>query len=97
MASDLYVAAQASTLMVNAVDWVFRAGVNETQLKTFQGAMASIREELCDSEAECRVFSEQNCIVACEKPVLEDHVATLEDQSERNRKPGEFSYSEEGS
>ncbi|KAL7598536.1 hypothetical protein Lser_V15G27182 [Lactuca serriola] len=84
MASDLYVAAQASTLMVNAVDWVFRAGVNETQLKTFQGAMASITEELRDSEVECRVFSEQNCIVACDKAVLEDHVATLEVQTERH-------------
>ncbi|CAI9272063.1 unnamed protein product [Lactuca saligna] len=35
-------------------------------------------------------FAASNCIVACEKPSLEDHVATLEDQLERNRKLGRF-------
>ncbi|CAI9271673.1 unnamed protein product [Lactuca saligna] len=66
--------------MVAATNWVFHADVNETQLKALQGAIASIREELCDSEVECRLLSEQNCIVACEKAALEDHVATLEVQ-----------------
>ncbi|CAI9304499.1 unnamed protein product [Lactuca saligna] len=79
----LYVAAQASALMVAAADRVFRASVNEIQLKTFQGSMESIREELHDSEAEPRVLSEHNCIVDCEKAALEDHVATLEGRIER--------------
>ncbi|CAI9297974.1 unnamed protein product [Lactuca saligna] len=83
MADDLlYLATQASALMVVVADRVFRADVNETQLKTFQGTMISIREELHDSEVERRVLLEQNCIMACKKVALEDHVATLEGQKE---------------
>ncbi|CAI9268917.1 unnamed protein product [Lactuca saligna] len=69
--------------MVAAVDRVFRSGINEAQLKTSQDAIAGLREELRDSEAELRVLSEKNCIVAYEKAALEDHVATLEGQTEQ--------------
>ncbi|CAI9287425.1 unnamed protein product [Lactuca saligna] len=84
MDGDLrYVAAQTSTLMVAAVDRVCHAGANEKQSKALHGFVASIREELHDSEAEHRALSKHNCIKACEKAALEDHVATFEDRSER--------------
>ena len=83
MAGDLcYVAAQTSALMVAAANQVRRAGANERQLRVLQGALASMREEFRDSEAKHQVISEHNFIVACKKAALEDHVATLEDQSE---------------
>ncbi|CAI9298177.1 unnamed protein product [Lactuca saligna] len=83
MAGDLhYAATQTSALMVAATDRVCCANVNEKQLKTLQGVMTSIREELYDSEADHRVLSEQNCFVAYEKSSLEDHFPTLEDQTE---------------
>ena len=76
MAGDLrYIVAQASILMFVAVH------MSRTHLKTLQGVVASIREELWDSEADCQVLSEQNSIVACKKPALEDHMATLEVQT----------------
>ena len=84
MAGDLcYDAAQTSTLMVATAERVRHTGANERQLKAFQGVMASMREEFCDSKAEGQILFELNCIVAYEKAILEDHVASLEDQSER--------------
>ncbi|KAL7588712.1 hypothetical protein Lser_V15G39308 [Lactuca serriola] len=89
MAGDLrYVAAQTFAIMVVAADRVCRASVNEKQLKTFQGVMASIREELHDSEAERQPLSEQNFIVACDKAALEDHMTTLDDRLERLESQG---------
>lgn len=46
VADTSYAAAQASAVMVAAVDRVGPADVNEMQLKTLQGTVASIREEL---------------------------------------------------
>lgn len=57
MAGDLHYAAdQTSTLMVAAADRVCLIDVNEKLLKTFQGVVASIREELYDLEAERRIL-----------------------------------------
>lgn len=69
--------------MVSIADWVCRFGINEAHLKTLQDVIASLREELRDLEAERRVLSEKNCIVACKKTALGDHVATLEGQADR--------------
>ena len=77
-----YVAAQTSALMVVATDRVCHTSVNEKQLKALQGVVARIRVELHDSDAERRALYGQNYIVACEKAALEDHVASLEDQSD---------------
>ncbi|CAI9263113.1 unnamed protein product [Lactuca saligna] len=67
-AGDLrYVVAQASALMVVAADRVYCSGTNEAQIKTLQDAIASLKEELRDSESERRLLFEQNCIVAYEK------------------------------
>ncbi|CAI9298594.1 unnamed protein product [Lactuca saligna] len=83
MAGDLcYAAAQTSALMVFAANRVFRVGVNEKQLKTLQGVMASIREELHDSEDDRRALSEQNCIVAC---VLASELARCQRQLAHSR------------
>ncbi|CAI9260296.1 unnamed protein product [Lactuca saligna] len=76
-----YAPAQTSTLMAVAADRVFHASVNDRHLKVLQGVVASMREEVRDSEAVRQVLSEQDCIVACQKVALEDHVATLEDHS----------------
>lgn len=46
VADPSYAAAQASAVMVAAADRVGPADMNETQLKTLQGTVASIREEL---------------------------------------------------
>lgn len=78
-----YATAQTSALMVVAADLICRHGINETQLKTLQDVVASLKGELRDSEAERRRLFEQYCIVAYEKATLEDHVAILEDQAER--------------
>ncbi|CAI9276802.1 unnamed protein product [Lactuca saligna] len=69
--------------MVAAANWVCRSGTNEAYLTTLQDAIGNIKEELHDLEAKCRVLFEQNCIVSCEKSTSEDHVATLEGQTER--------------
>ncbi|CAI9285566.1 unnamed protein product [Lactuca saligna] len=68
--------------MVDVVDLVCRADMNETHLKSFQGVVANKKEEFCDSKAERQVLSEQNSFVGCEKAIFEDHVATLEGQTE---------------
>ena len=79
MADDLrYVADQPSTLMVAATDPICRSGINEALLNKLQDVVGVLKEELRDSEVERRVLSKQNCIVVCEKAILEDHVATLE-------------------
>lgn len=84
MADDLcYAATQTSALMVVAADRVHLADASQGQLKVLQGALADMREEVRDSEAERQVLAEKNNIVACKKAALEDQVATLEDRSER--------------
>ncbi|CAI9298352.1 unnamed protein product [Lactuca saligna] len=69
-----YVAAQASALMVDSADQFCRSVKNKSLLKTMHDVISGLREELRDSEAECRVLSEKKYIVACEKATLEDHV-----------------------
>ena len=69
--------------MVAAADRVCRSGINEALLKTLKDVVAGVSQELHDSEANRRVLSEQNCIMAYEKFALEDHVATLEGQADR--------------
>ncbi|CAI9286912.1 unnamed protein product [Lactuca saligna] len=89
MAGDLrYAANQASSLMFFAADQVCRSSTNEAHLKTLKDFITNIREELRDSEAKRQVLFEQNCIVACEKDVSEDHVATLEGQTRRFKSQG---------
>lgn len=54
MADDLcYATTQTSALMVATTDWVRLAGAIQGQLKVLQGALAGLREEVRDSEAEC--------------------------------------------
>lgn len=74
---------QSSILMVAAADRVCHASVTEAWLIPLHGTIASLKEELHDTKAECHVLSEQNCIVVYEKAILEDHVFTLESQTER--------------
>ena len=69
--------------MVVVADWVRHVDVNQGQLKVLQGALAGMKEEVCDSKSGHQVLVEQNNIVACVKATLEDQVATLEDWSER--------------
>ncbi|CAI9290478.1 unnamed protein product [Lactuca saligna] len=98
MAGDLvYATDQTSTLILAATNRVFRFGINEAWFKTLQDVVVNLREEIRDSEAERRILSGkncivacmkatledhgQNCIMACKKATLEDHVAILEDQA----------------
>ncbi|CAI9270840.1 unnamed protein product [Lactuca saligna] len=69
--------------MVAASDRVRRAGANQGQWKILWGALAGMREEVCDLEAGRQVLADQNNIMAYEKAILEYQVATLEDRSER--------------
>lgn len=84
MAGDIRsVASQASALMVAAVHRDCRASVTEARLITLHDTIASLKEELHNTKAECRVLSEHNCIVVYEKAILVNHVFTLESQTER--------------
>lgn len=78
-----YVAAQAATLMVAVADWVCGVRVTEARLRPLRNTSVGLKEELQDAETECRVLSEQNCVVAGKKAILKEHVLTLEDRAER--------------
>lgn len=78
-----YAATQASTLMVAATDRVCRVGVIEARLRPLCNTIVNLKEDLQDAEAERRVLSQQNRVVACEKAILEEHVLTLEGRIER--------------
>ncbi|CAI9294037.1 unnamed protein product [Lactuca saligna] len=83
MAGDhRYVMAQASALMVVVADWVFHASVNEKQLITLQAAMASIREELHNSEAEQRLESQVSSLTQ-EKGLLASELTWCQHQLAR--------------